>query len=292
MINRVLSSLLRFYLHRFPLEFGKWRLWTLVHPRMQKTCFDPGVYFTKFGFRMRLDPAQYIDKFIYFWGVWEPDETYVIRKLLKPGDIFVDVGANAGFFSLIAAGIVGVTGHVHSIEAVPTTVKRLKENLILNSATNATVHECAALDKPATVKIAKHGVDDISGLNSIRSPRVDRGHWEVRGVRIDDIINTAQPIQLIKIDIEGAEMLALQGLSTHLHSEVAPVILCEVTDSFLKELGSSASDLYRYMESSGYAYAYDCHNRKMTLLPPQDSDTDTFQRNVVFSKTPLSFTLS
>jgi hypothetical protein len=121
---------------------------------------------------------------------------------------------------------------------------------------------------------------------------VYRGHWEVRGVRIDDIINTAQPIRLIKIDIEGAEMLALKGLHRQLSSEAAPIILCEVTDSFLKELGSSARDLYRYMESSGYAYAYDCHNRKMTLLSPQDPDSDTFQRNVVFSKTPLSFALS
>ncbi len=235
---------------------------------------------------MRLDSEQYQDRFIYHWGMWEPDETHVINNLLKPGETFLDIGANAGYYSLLASGIVGETGHVHAVEPVPSTAEKLRENLRLNNINNVTVHQYAALESRKIVKIAKRGIGDVSGQNSLRFSGQDRDYWEVPGVRLDQLINTK--IHLIKMDIEGAEVMALKGMAKLLAGDDAPPILCEVTDSFFKELGSSAEELYRILADFGYAFPYDCHDQKLRPIDIGSDHTAVFQRNVVFSKTRIN----
>jgi len=89
--------------------------------------------------------------------------------------------------------------------------------------------------------------------------------------------------------VEGAELLALRGFGDRLRGETAPTVICEVTDSFLKQLGSSARELYAYMELQGYKFIYDCHNRRLSRLDVRREPDSLFQRNVLFAKAPLKF---
>jgi len=287
-MGRLFTTLAKAYFTNFPIERGKWRAWTILNPRMSRTYYKSGEHVTKHGFKMYLDPQQYIDRFIYIWGLWEPDESYVIKKFLRPGDTFVDVGANAGYFTLLASGLVGNTGKVYAFEPVPPTVDKLKRNINLNNATNIIVHNYAACDCKGTVKIAKRGVGNVSGQNSMRFDERSSEHWEAPAVRLDTVIPPQELIRLIKIDVEGAELLALKGLKQLLDSDNGPMVLCEVTDSYLKELGATAQELYQFMEASGYRYIYDCHNRRFSPMTAKTLSDNHFQLNLLFSKNPIN----
>lgn len=284
---RVVAALVRAYLTWFPWDKGKWKLWTLVHPYLGQNSFEPGTYWSKGRFKLYLDPSLYNNRFIYYWGLWEPDETRIIESLLRKGDVFLDVGANIGYFTLAASVAVGETGHVFSIEPVPPTAARLKENIALNGLRNVTVYENAAIESSRPVKIAKHGFADRSGQHSMRFTHKDQPFWDVAGIAIDQLPMNKK-VTFIKMDIEGAEMLALEGLRQTLEGDRAPTILCEVTDLYLAELGSSAGDLYRYLKELGYHYAYDCHGARLTPYAREANSANGFQRNIVFSKTPLT----
>jgi len=192
------GRLLKLYLRHGPIERGKWRLWAMSHRRLPSTCVPEGYYKTKWGFRLLLDPAQYSNRFIYYWGLWEPDETYAVKRILKPGDIFVDVGANIGYFSLLASTVVGPGGCVHAFEPVPITTERLLENLAANAVENVKVYQCAAVDQAGVVTIGSGVQGGTSGQHSLRLSATLRTRWDTRGVRLDQIIDSAEDVNLLK----------------------------------------------------------------------------------------------
>jgi FkbM family methyltransferase len=235
---------------------------------------------------MFLDPDQFIDRHSFFWGVWEPDETRVVMQLLRSGDTFVDIGANAGYFSLLASRLVGPSGRVYAFEPVPPTVDKLRRNIDFGGAANIIVCPCAASGEAGLVSINRKGVGDVSGQNTMRPDTTPADHWEVRAARIDDVVPAQEAIRLMKIDVEGAELLALKGAERHLRSPSAPALLCEVTDSYLRELKGSADELWRYLADLGYRFIHDCHNGRLSPIHAEALSTE-FQMNVLLTKQPL-----
>ena len=94
---------------------------------------------TIFGYRVRLDLAEAMQREIYM-GTFEPDEAAMLQGVLKPGMTFVDVGANVGFFTLMAARAVGPGGHVHAVEPGPYAHRRLEVIVRENGIAQVTVH--------------------------------------------------------------------------------------------------------------------------------------------------------
>ena len=90
---------------------------------------------TRFGFSIHLDPTfdKNIENVIYERGVYEQGTTEYLRETLKPGDCFIDVGANIGYLSMVAAATVGNSGEVHAFEPVSTTFDLLEKNKTLNN---------------------------------------------------------------------------------------------------------------------------------------------------------------
>jgi hypothetical protein len=148
-----ISTVAKFYFRYFPAEKGKWHLWERFRQTKAYSTFAPGAYRTRYGFSMNLVPDQQIDRFIYFWGCWEPNETWVVRKILRPNDIFVDVGANDGYFSLLASSLVGPSGQVVALEPIPSTAGELRANILLNGFTNIAIVESAASDVAGNVRL-------------------------------------------------------------------------------------------------------------------------------------------
>lgn len=280
---------LRAYLNHFPIQRGKWRIWKTIEPHLPSECFKEGDYRIRHGVTLHLAPVRYIEKFLYFWGIWEADETTVLMRLLKEGDVFIDIGANIGFYTLLASRIVGEKGRVHAFEPIPDTLDRLRRNTLLNRAGNVSIHDCAATNEHTTIKIAKPKNIAAFEMISLRA-RVpdDQNFWEVRGSRVEDEVSPEQPVKLIKIDVEGAELLALRGLGKHLLGEQAPMIFCEVTDSFLRELGGSANELFSFMREQGYCHAYQFHKKQLIKIPFDLPTPPPFQINVLFAKSPVS----
>jgi FkbM family methyltransferase len=183
-----------------------------------------------------------------------------MKRLMKPGGIFVDVGANIGYLSAVAAGIVGKQGQVHCFEPVPKYFQRLERLVELNPEHCITVNSEATGEAAGDCTIY---VTRESGQNTM-VPAYKSGPeiistLKVPVVRLDSYLAERKigSFSLLKIDAEGFELPVLKGLRNFLeHSKKRPPIICEIAPRAYSLMGRSISELSDYMESYGYQ-AYD-----------------------------------
>jgi len=191
---------------------------------------------------------------IYYQGVSEPETTELFKKLLRAGDVVFDVGAHVGEYTLLAAKLVDSRGAVHAFEPNPDLHRAIVHNVELNRFKNCSVNQLATGDQPGTMFL------DLAGDPSEAHLRVEGGSahasrsFSVAVATLDDYWSAiGRPqVRLIKMDIEGAELLALKGASRLLESEHAPVVLCEAMESTTTRFGYSFSDIDRFLASKGY----------------------------------------
>lgn len=181
------------------------------------------------GMRMLLDLQVEKD---YWLGTYEPGLQMVIQDLVKPGMVAYDVGANIGYISLLFARAVGKTGRVFAFEALPENVERLKRNVALNAfSERVTVVSAALVYQAGPVEFLigpSGGMGKVQG-SAGRQQFEYRQSITVTGISLDAFVyrhgNPAP--QIIKMDIEGGEVLALPGMCEVLAKE-RPLVLLEL----------------------------------------------------------------
>lgn len=204
---------------------------------------------------------------LYAAGYPDWDEMSFVRDYLRPGDGFVDVGANIGVYTLLAASRVGPQGRVASFEPGPSTLVRLRENIALNGLRNVEVHPYAVSDRSGTVSFDA-GASTTARL--VSDGAAAPGVTEVKSVRLDDAL-PAGPWSLGKMDIEGAEPLALQGAERLLAEMNPPVWLMEV-NGCLHRYGFSEAGLWSWLGERGWdVVLYDPANRVLRDCPEPSS---------------------
>ena len=175
---------------------------------------------TRDGHRVLLDPSE---PFITFHtlehGEWEYPLRQVLRQLLKPGDCFLDVGANIGLHALLAAALVGPSGHVLALEPHPVTAALLHRNMEINGLLDrVTIIEAAAAEQDGGTRrfeyFAEHSA--MSGftlsLPQVAAFRGSAQALEVPVVTLDALLaRTGRKPDVIKIDVEGFELIVLRG---------------------------------------------------------------------------------
>jgi len=151
-------------------------------------------------------------------GQWESHVERTIFGSLQPGNTVIDLGANVGYHTLAMAGAVGPGGQVHAFEANPEVMRLLKATMFINGMGWVRLYENAALDRPGTITLASMPGHFGSGHVLIEgAPRSDYGQGystrvEVPAVTLDAALgNSVGPVDLIHMDIEGSEPLALRG---------------------------------------------------------------------------------
>lgn len=251
-LSKCFLGLTSHYLRGSSNTLGRWRLhdWALETLRENGKNMGKKLVRSRYGFLFNADLIDWLGQYVYVAGTYEPATASVIAKLLKPGDSFFDVGANVGFFTLLAASRVGKTGKVNSFEPVPSVRSSLESNIAVNGFGNVTVHAKAVSNSSGTVVI-NEGPTDHKGLSSMRPLDSASGQHKIDAVALDDIADSLGKVQLIKIDVEGAELLALQGM-TKLLKRDRPFIVIEFTDSFLKSFGHSDAMLREFLTENGY----------------------------------------
>jgi len=194
-----------------------------------------------------------VERNLLLYGQWDAHVLRVLESELRAGQTFVDVGANIGYFSLVAASIVGPEGRVLAIEPSHVNLSRLGQHVWDNSAANILVASLAAGREYATVAL-NFPTFNNAGAATLR-PCTTMKASLVLQVPLDDLIE-AHGIRpdLLKLDIEGYELEALRGLQRTL-ARFTPTVVCELTDRFLRDIGQDARQLLEYMEQFGYR----CH---------------------------------
>jgi FkbM family methyltransferase len=161
------------------------------------------------NFKMFLNPKdEVITPFMYSFHHWEPKETAIIFHNLKEGDVFIDVGANVGYYTLLASKKVGITGHVYSFEPETENYEILKQNIILNNLQNVTIEKKAVANKAGRMKLYLNPTN--KGDHSLRDDKLNREYQEVDVISLDDYFKDKK-IDFIKIDVQGADVLVVQG---------------------------------------------------------------------------------
>jgi len=209
-------------------------------------------------------------------GGFEESELAFVEAFLRPGDTFVDVGANVGLFSVVAGRIIGPTGKLIAFEPVSKTFRRLQENLQINQFNHVTANNLALSSAPGSFDMVV-SVGDKDAWNSMAQPYVD-GETKTETVQLttwDAYASTnalTGQVALMKIDVEGWEHHVLQGGHKLLSVTDAPVLQVEFTDAAAKSAGSSTLELYRAIRGLGYElYRFDESHRSLTPEPEQAS---------------------
>lgn len=181
---------------------------------------------TDYG-RFTGDSSDMLSKYVYYFGQWEPDVTYLIKRRLRPGDTFVDVGANTGWYTLLAANLVGPTGRVVSIEASPTTFARLKHNVDNNRFTNVRLVNEAVWSSETLLSLFE-GPPSHSVISTVVPSFAERLRCEPKGCQVrarplSEILNADEiaKLRVVKIDVEGAELQVIRGFERLLDSAPA-----------------------------------------------------------------------
>lgn len=204
------------------------------------------------GIKMTCGIVDVIERHLRTTGVWEPGVLHCIKTLVKPGDTFLDIGANIGFFTLNASRLVGPSGRVVSIEPSQRTAAKLLTNVLANHAANVLVLTIGAGDesKLEFLNIARR---DNAGASSIRPIQGATGKESIAIARMDDVLEALDIIpDIIKVDIEGAEFLALKGLRRTLAAH-HPVLIVELRELFLQEMGISRESIVEFLSELGYS---------------------------------------
>lgn len=167
------------------------------------------------GFQVEGNTRDLIQRYLYMFGIWEPATTSWIERSLQPGDTFVDVGANIGYFSLLAARKVGLAGSVVSIEASPSIFESLQSHLVRNQAFNVRALNAAASSELGSLQVFRAPDDNLGATTT-----VDYGEpgyvleAEVEAAPLHELLTPeeAANARIIKVDVEGAEWDVVQGL--------------------------------------------------------------------------------
>jgi FkbM family methyltransferase len=266
---RMLMRLSRWYLQSSLTRLGKAAYWDRVcvpYLGWRKTEL---ICRTHFGARMSLRPCEFIQNRILFFGTWEPHATALFHEVIRPGDVVIDVGANVGYYTLLAAHRVGRGGRVYAVEPAANTRRLLRQNLRLNGLNNVTVIAAAAWDEAAAGRL--HLADVNCGSSSLRALGAGEPVEEVSLVRLDDVIlaEDRSRVSLIKLDIEGAEAHALAGLSATLAGNGRLRVIAEVNASMMLDFGSTPAALFDYMGGFGFRpYLIPNDYRVAAYLPP------------------------
>jgi len=227
------------------------------------------------GLRMSLHFDSELARLIYC-DEFEKGERHFVSAFLRPGDVFVDVGANIGLFSLIAAKWVGDSGEVYAFEPSGKTFQRLRENTKLNNLHNVQCFRLALSDETGEFPFYT-SEDGFDAWNSIARPIAGKSFTRefIQCVTWDQFARLHQlvgRVAMMKIDVEGWEIHILSGGKETFSREDAPLLQVEFTDAAAASAGSSCEELYHMLEHLGYRmFVYDFRRMELIYDPLRES---------------------
>lgn len=221
---------------------------------------------------------------------FEPDICEFFRKVLKPGQVLFDVGANVGQFTLLAAKRVGPSGRVHAFEPAPEEYKKLCTNVSMNRFPNVLTNPVAICDHVGETVLRTAG-PGLGLYNSLGRPLASSliGGISVPCTTLDSYVEAkgVPRVDLLKVDVEGAELAVLRGAAHLLSLSDGPIIVCEFSDLTGTDIGHSTRELRRCLEAFAYRHIYRYSLERSCLVPEPVRERYEYA-NLVCSKYDLT----
>lgn len=217
------------------------------------------------------------------FGSYENDETAFLKSVFRDGDVFLDIGANLGWYSLVL-GKQCPGAHIFAFEPIPSTVSVLERNIRLNGLENVEAVAMGMFNKDDELNFIF--VEDVSGATSLKMAGQTRGRAPAQEVLCKtttlDTFCTSRDLRpsLVKIDVEGAELMVVQGGEKTL--EGTPIILVELLRKWSREFGYHPNDVFTYLAKYGYQAWEFAEDGSGTLRPCSAVTEETLQTNFIF----------
>lgn len=215
-------------------------------------------------------------------GIYEKFETELVKKMVTEGDVVVDVGAHIGYYTLIFAKCVGNGGIVFAFEPEPNNFSLLSKNIEINGYKNVNLEQLAISDFDGTCVL--YTFNTSSGANRIYKP-LEKNYKnskpiQIKAISLDDYF-TNRPenkIDLIKIDVEGAEFNVLKGMQNIMKKNINLKILLEFNPYFLENAGANPKHLIDFLQDRSFKINYlDEENNRM-----MEVDADFLLSNEIY----------
>lgn len=248
---------------RWPLR----QVYPIIFQRLKPTEADV------LGHHLYLDARDSLK--LSLFGVYEPFETSLLERYVRPGDVVLDIGANIGYYTLLLARLVGPTGTVHAFEPEPSNFALLEKNVRTNGYHNVVLHQAAVGEVSGSTQLflseTNLGDHQLGGAGN------GRRAVEVRQVNIDEVLTAEErPVTFVKLDIQGAETGAIRGMERALRRAGRLTIFTELWPEGLRRCGSDAETylgllqshaltLYEVDEVRGELRPFDPGNRLRTI---------------------------
>lgn len=277
-VGPVLGAL-GFLSRRTPYFRGKWRVTGFIFERWLLRSRRQQVIKLAKGMRINCKLWDEVQNAIWWNGAnYERKESKFIRRYLKPGMVFFDVGSNVGYYTLLAAPIVGQHGKVHAFEPVSEQHAGLRANVERNRLQNVVPERLIITDRAGTMEI-NLGSEDNAGTASVNMVyRENRATERVDCTTLDQYLKGREVRQLdvLKIDVEGHEPQVLRGMTETLRT-LRPLLLVEVRGEMLEEVGSSREQLFAQIAAHGYVpYALTRGGWPKPMAIPSDGNLIVF----------------
>jgi|SRR5579872_2412812 len=243
----------------FNLPFGKEVAWRGYNYFLKRVWRGPFTGRTFFGAVMECDLWDGLQRTIFNFGVWEPRVTGIISQRLTEGSVFIDIGANAGYHTLLASWLVGGSGRVFSIEASPANFAILQRNLTRNHSANIVAINKAVSREPGRLVLYAAGPN--TGLATTDASRGFPAVGEVEALPLEMALDPQilRRTRLIKMDVEGGEIPILEHIleTIDLYSRDVEIIVELSVVSDTDEWSKCNRILQRFFDLGFRCYAVD-----------------------------------
>lgn len=249
---------------------------------------------TRHGARIPVTTSDLIQRYLYIFGTWEPNLTAWIHRRLRPGDTFIDVGANIGHFSLLAAPVVGPTGRVVAIEASPQLAATLAQTATANGHHNIRVVSSAVSATAGELCFYLKDKGNLGGTTSVRPRTAPPPAFRAAAAALPDLLSTTEleTARIIKIDVEGSEADVIDGLAPHL-DRLRPdaELAIEISPRRLARQGRTPAELTAILRAAGFDcyridndYAARSYTQRRVCPPRRWQHPITEMSDLIFSR--------
>ena len=243
---------------------------TLIWWKLNQIYFKlPAVYQLTSKIKILCEPDSSYGSFIIYAGFPEYAEMKFIHDYLSKSDVMVDVGANIGAVSLLAADKI-TTGKVYCFEPTPKVFKKLQTNIVLNSLTNTIKSiNSAVSNKSGYLQFIIEEESEVNHISNLDSSQINQS-IQVKSVSLDEFIlrEKIKKINLLKVDVEGAEYSVFEGAKQSLKNHLIEIIVFEVNPK-MKAFGTSLDQLLNLLNK----YNYSMYKLKGKQLIPFDASS-------------------
>lgn len=252
---------------------------------------------TRFGAAFAVDTQDLIQRYLYLFGVWEPHMTRWLQRRLAPGDAFVDVGANIGYYSVLASRLVGPGGKVAAVEASPTFHQLLLRHARRNACTNIRAVNAAVSDRDELLTFILASSRNMGANSIVPYDGPAESTFDIAARPLPDLLTEDEiaRARVIKIDVEGAEGGVVRGLVPMLPAlRPDAELTIEVTPQRMADLGDSVEELLEALASHGFhtyhlandyaAGTYPAALRDAPQVPVRRRGPVTEESDLIFSR--------